>query len=296
MPNASNIELLTDRYGGTFDGVDFNVSAFRSADNDSPQNVVLYRGGLLDIRTSSLVELAKRTVIESEGEIVAGAIRTERPLMPHDAIAAAMQAREQRARSAGGALLQTERFYQGAENIVVAGQSQGGVSAVDGILRATNHKGNNQHDKDINIRALTIDTPGVYGQLDTSVVPGLVKLGLHCLPDLFRMGNVQRSRMIWDTVKRGYSPYEAMFVLGEIAYLSTIDLRPELEQLDDAGIDRRHAWHSLDVVPGAAEACDRSVVFDGGHLQSLHGKGADEMAKYVVSLFGDPSPKLSLVV
>ena len=279
----NNQPVLTERF--TEPGC--RVTVFRAEENEQPTELALLRGGLGDIRSSSMGNIACEVLKASGGEVAVGIVRTSRPFLPNKVLRDAMNARETRAISMENAISGSLVRYPAISSLVVAGHSQGGVTVVDSMSRSLKNPETKDHLDGIAKGVFTMDTPGVFSQMEYegSIVQGLGRLILNCSEDVVTMSNKERTRIVRDMTKRGMSPFEALHIIGEIAYLRDVDISLDIEELRKQFVEVWHSFRSGDVVRGAEVPSEFSRVYGGKHLRGIHGNGAKEVADDINNLF-----------
>ncbi len=284
--------FVSDQYDGVFEGTGFEVVVFRHPGNKSPELLALGKGGLGDIGSSSVGDIAHNVVKISDGDMAVGLVRTKRPWLPHQALPASQQARSERERSMTGAIFGGVRKYRSLSTLIAFGQSEGGITAADGMSAAVDYATTADIDigdalladfMDLRKGVVTIDSP-VHDQIESKgqLLFELGGLAANCVPDLIKMGFKERFRMGVDFLKHGLSPFEGLFLLGEVEYLSTLDERPVVNKLRDKGVPVIHTSRTQDFVPGAEFLSEYNFVEEGRHLTSLHGEGSLSVAGRIV--------------
>lgn len=237
--------------------------------------VILLKGGLGDAGSHSVKPLARAVIEESKGDVSIATVGTVRPFNLLESLklfsvqAERNRARDQRELSmvrAGKKALELTR----SKRLVFAGQSEGGVSAVDACVAWSQNPDRNKKQK---LAVLTIDTPGVYKQMEYEGFPfmDLINLGLHCLPDLAKLSCKQKRALTLDYLKNPRLLLEGPYMLSEINYLKSVGLMTEIEFLRSNNVPVSHVFHGQDIVEGASAALldPQAMVFDGSHTRFM---------------------------
>jgi hypothetical protein len=278
---ASRSRIITEPLQGRSGPSGYEATVWRHRNRHHGGVAIALRGGLGDTFSVSLEPMARAIIEETDGEFIVMTTGTRRPFNVVQAIEGAANARRERAQSMLGATKHLRNRHK-PQVMIMAGQSEGGVSAVDAAL-AWQTKSKDKRPKPVT-GVMTIDSPGVYGKLDAGmpVLQGLWHLGLNCWEDVKLMSWRERAKLVGSNLLHLPSVFELGYIVGEIKYLKDIDMHTEIGDLRERGIDVWHAWHRGDIVPGADVANPYSAVFEGAHVRIL--KEPEPVAEYIVAL------------
>lgn len=264
--------------------------------------LLLLKGGLGDAGSHSLRTVLDAILDITNGEMSVGTVGTVRPFNLYESLriifssAEQSRARNQRMhsmrRASEKAVIQT-----GSRLVLLGGQSQGGVTAVDTATKLMEAKPKKNSPK---IAVATIDTPGVYENLDYSGFPlkGLIDLGAHCLPTIAKLSNYEKYRLIKDNFTNPRIMLELPYLLGEVDYLKGIGIHKEIEALRLGGVAVGHIFHDQDIVEGAVNALDdnNAIVFPGTHITFMIEPEpvAEALVSMAYDIFDRPSNVIQL--
>lgn len=255
-----------------------------SAAKDAP--MVLFKGGWGDADAVSCIPLAMQAA-DLFGRAATVSNRRLPWWNPMNLVAIP------RARTARSEAVHAGLVVAHAMNVphaVVAGQSFGGNNAVDATLHAVETMPADERPEKLSV--MTIDSPGVYGDLERSfgIISGLVGLTKSIMQD-FRdnpeIGGWLTSRLV-DTARRR-SPLETLYFGSEMLSLLHIDISGQVRQLrEEKKVPVLHVFHDADVVPRIEDAS--AAVFEGGHGAALvrPAEIVNHMASTALREFADP--------
>lgn len=262
VPGIDVGPLYRDRHIGSFGLTGYEVTVFEKPGASRDVPFVIYKGGWGDVDAESCVPLAMQTA-EIFGRAAVARNRRLSALNPRTVLAIA-RARTIRAEAVHAAL-NIGRVQYGAREAVVAGQSFGGDNAVDSTLFTAQELSKSQRPEKLSV--LTIDSPGVYGDLERTEsihgsLIGLAKTILQDFRDYPETGNWLRKHFL-----KPRSPLETLYFGSEMLSLMHIDVSPSIEMLRDRNIDVEHIFHVNDVVPRVEDP--NAGLFEGGHGAAL---------------------------
>jgi len=249
-------------------GYELNLYQARHAKSNP---LLVLKGGLGDAGSHSLKPVTEAILDITHGKMSIGTVGTLRPFNLYESLkilyssTEQSRARKQRMHSMNRA---TEKAISitGCGFVLLGGQSQGGVTAVDTGLRLMNAETAGTKPR---MAVATIDTPGVYHNLEYAGFPlkGLVDLGAHCIPTIAKLSNYEKFRLIRDNLKNPRLVLELPYLLGEIDYLKSIGIHEETSALRMGGVAVGHIFHNQDIIEGAVDAVQDSsaVIFPGTH-------------------------------
>ena len=272
------------------------------APKSSKNPLITLKGGLGDAGSLSLKPLREAILDLTHGKISVATIGTLRPFNLYESVriltspAEESRARQQRMHSMRRG---TEKAVAltGARFVLLGGQSQGAVTAIDTGKKMLNTESHAEQPK---IAVATINAPGVYESLEYEGVPlkGLIDLGAHCLPALASLSCYEKYRLIKDYLKNPRLVLELPYLLGEIEYLKSIGLQDEIEALRLGGVAVGHIFHDQDIVEGAVDALQdpSAVVFPGIHttFMIVPVPVAEALVNMSYELYENPSNVINL--
>lgn len=259
----------------------FRVDIARDKRRQLGGTVITLQGGLTDNLSRSMGVsdkdisqqrgLANALIEASDGEFIVAAVATVRPGNLFKRLSGSARSRTHRSKAnAGAAKYMADRFE--ADRVIMAGQSLGGISAIDGALhRSRQHSAGNSP---VSIDGVvTIDSPGVFGPLkyDGSLAEGLIVLAKNCYSDMEYMSIYERAKFLGPHVLNLAGPLEYAYVMNEIEFTHEADFSHEIDTLRRAyDVPVSHVFHQDDCIPGAEVESPYSASFPGGHVRFMY--------------------------
>lgn len=259
--------LYEDRHTGSFGLTKWAVTVYERPDAAPDAPFVITKGGWGDPGAESCIPLAMQAA-DRFGR--AAVVSNERiPSYNPLSLLAIIQTRKVRSQAVGEGIIIAKAY--GSKEVVVAGQSHGGNNAIDGTLHAVRNTPKGERPRKLSV--LTIDTPGVYGDLGRteSVHANLLKLVgciLQDLEDYPETGGWLKRRML-RRATGSISTLEALYFGSEFLSLLHIDNSGEIEELRSKKhkVPVDHVFHANDVVARLPDP--KAKVYNGGHGAAL---------------------------
>ena len=248
-----------------------------------PKTFIGLKGGLGDARSDSLYDVGRSIIEETDGEFAVGLIATTRPKNIVAVLRGDPQkARQRRSQSVYGAMRHSVEHLS-PDEVLLGGQSQGGISVVDAVAYGIKNK------KDVfpdNTQVFTIDTPSMFGAEEHKEHPLFIlpKLGIHCAKDAPRIPLSTYVKIVkGNTFSR--SMFEPVYFAREAMYLlDNLDASEEAITVRTKYL-LHHLFHKDDIVPGAEQEEHPFVtVFDGGHVEAMTREGIPPVRDYIIGL------------
>ncbi len=301
MPKKSNTGQFTKIQDSDWGRCGYELNLYKAPKaKDHP--LLLLKGGLGDAGSRSLKTVFETILDITNGEMSVGTVGTLRPFSLHESLRILLSSTEQsRARNQRMHSMRraSDKAIQltGSQLVLLGGQSEGGITAVDTATKIIGKKLEEPHPK---IAVVTIDTPGVYEKLEYSGFPlkGLIDLGVNCLPTIAKLSTYEKYRLIKDNFTNPRTMLELPYLLGEVDYLKCVGIHDEIQALRLGGVAVGHIFHSQDIVEGAVNALvdESAVVFPGTHLTFMEEPEpvAEALVNMAYELYDRPSNVINL--
>ena len=301
MPKKSNKGNFTKIQDSEWGRCGFDLSIYTSP-RSKEHPLLLLKGGLGDAGSHSLKAVTDAILDITNGEMSVGTVGTLRPFNAYESLriilssAEHSRARNQRMHSMRrGADKAIE--LTGCQFVLLGGQSQGGITAVDTATKILSKKSEEPKPR---MAVATIDTPGIYANLDYAGFPlkGLVDLVAHCAPTVAKLSNYEKFRLFKDNLINPRILVELPYLLGEVGYLKSIGINDEIQKLRLDGVAVGHIFHGQDIIEGAVKALEdeSAVVFPGTHLTFVEEPApvAEVLVNMAYELYNRPSNVINL--
>ena len=301
MPKKSNEGHFTKIQDSDWGRCGFDLRIYTSPESRN-NPLLLLKGGLGDAGSHSLRPVTDAILDLTHGKMTVGTVGTLRPFSAVESLRILLSSTEH-SRARNQRMHSMRRAYDkaieltGSRFVLLGGQSEGGITAVDTGIKILSKK--SQETKP-NMAVVTIDTPGVYTNLEHSGFPlkGLVDLAAHCAPTFAKLSAYEKYRLFKDNVMNLRNLFELPYLLGEVDYLKTIGISDEIQALRLGGVAVGHIFHGQDIVEGAVSALEdeSAVVFPGTHLTFMEDPEpvAEVLVNMAYELFESPSNVINL--